>query len=1005
MTEFERYLGAWVTPDLIGRDELLTQIEQPLKTVKGPTIIALYGHGGIGKTRLLRDALRRQRERNPHAAARIIDLYDIQYHNSLDLAQAMHAALAIEEQAAFRDFTRAVDRLQRIQASGDADQIRQATEDALAKFSAAIRKLADQQPVIIALDTVERVAYGASETNPPFQEAQSWRWLIKSLPGWGNVALLIAGRNQIRHLFSTIEQANIALTTIEVLPFNEAETTAYLRAVAKAAEQSGYQGLADTLNALRPEQVRKIHRYSGGLPILQALLADYISLGMHKELPDSFQTEMEPDQAGRLLEEELIERLIRFSKIRDTVLMLGRAPKGLNAAMLARLLDVTTEEAEQRLSDVEKLSFVKARNQLVFLHDEMYAMLHRQVYNDQTDMPEAERVNSALIAWYDDEIKKQRQQLDRLFAPIEESPRAAATMPRPDLSKIARVRQFTNQLLIDRLYYSLRRNVTEGFKEFVRRVFDAQLGSNPTLLIQIQAEILAFFDERDALGDPIDGRYRALVEHLISLDPLFGEARGDEQSLRNGEQLSSSSHPDLIAAMRLMSRAHQRRDKRELWDQAEELLKKLVKPSKESHIQELEGWLAKVLLARLYQLRGYAASSVQSIAAYERTVPLWRQVNIPIGLARTLNHLGFRRITIGDIHNGLALIREALELRRKLGERAQIGVSHSTLARALIHTEAYEQATEHAELALRLCRVVGYRVGEGLALRNLAEIRRRSTRRENDVKRRLALLQEAHNFAREAAAIFTELDDNANLIEAFIEEGCVLRDIAGILTSHNISDEDPAEVAGESVEVLRQAATLAREMTREMNYINALVSIASVGVSVKQFNYLWAGLRQVRDNIPRDYEISVNGRPADRDQRDPLIFWQLARIHIRIAEYLLYALDRPEHLKRLPEEYSRLTTLFSAGGVNNIAAAQDALAQAIRHYALAFEYDDLYNPLHVRSQAVQDRICERFRAFDYENLQLLAKTVQAVEQEFQISNSFMRRLLRSQTLLLEEEDF
>ncbi len=216
MTELERYPGAWVTPDLIGRDELLTQIEQPLKTVKGPTIIALYGQGGIGKTRLLRDALRRQRERNPHAAARIIDLYDIQYHNSLDLAQAMHAALAIEEQAAFRDFTRAVDRLQRIQASGDADQIRQATEDALAKFSAAIRKLADQQPVIIALDTVERVAYGASETNPPFQEAQSWRWLIKSLPGWGNVALLIAGRNQIRHLFSTIEQANIALTTIEL---------------------------------------------------------------------------------------------------------------------------------------------------------------------------------------------------------------------------------------------------------------------------------------------------------------------------------------------------------------------------------------------------------------------------------------------------------------------------------------------------------------------------------------------------------------------------------------------------------------------------------------------------------------------------------------------------------------------------------------------------------------------------------------------------------------------
>ncbi|MFQ3684686.1 AAA family ATPase, partial [Roseiflexus sp.] len=235
MHDGEQYTGAWATPDLIGREAILQEIEEAIRSASGPSIIALYGPGGIGKTRILSDVMKRQQSPHIYPAKNLIDLYDIRRHSSLDLATAIYESLDVANGQIFSAFAQARDQQRKVQASGDIEQIVATTRNALQAFADNLGRFSQNRRVVIALDTVERVAYGATEQRPPFQVAQSWEWLVESLPTWGNVTLLIAGRTQIRHLFPALQsQPSVRLTPIEVTPLSEPETYDYLEAVAQA---------------------------------------------------------------------------------------------------------------------------------------------------------------------------------------------------------------------------------------------------------------------------------------------------------------------------------------------------------------------------------------------------------------------------------------------------------------------------------------------------------------------------------------------------------------------------------------------------------------------------------------------------------------------------------------------------------------------------------------------------------------------------------------------------
>lgn len=1027
MPEGERYTGAWATPDLIGREAILQQIDAAIHAAAGPSVVALHGPGGIGKTRILSDTLKRQTGGAICPAKRLIDLYDIRYHSSLDLAAAIYDSLDVATDEKFRAFEKAHDEQRKAQASGDVRQIATLTREALRTFADDLKRFSQNQRVVIALDTLERIAYGADEQRPPFQVAQSWEWLVEALPSWGNVTLLIAGRNQIKHLLPALQShPAFYLTPIEVTPFTEDEMNSYLDAVAEAAERAGEQTVAATLRSLTPLRKRQAYKYSGGLPILLALLADYISIAGFGKLPAIFETETAPERAREALEEQLIARMMEAGPIKDTFQILGRAPKGVNAGLLAHLLGVETDEARDRLETIKRLSFVKVRGERFFLHDEMYAILQRQIYSAPDDAPEAERVNTAIIKWYAQQIKERSKDLDNLYAPIEQPRRVASVAPRIDYDRIATVQQEIQQLLIDQLSYHMRLHPLEGFQEYFRHTFYAVFTGNTMLDTQLQAEVLAFLDERAPSGEQsYIGLERAVAQGVAAIRPVARRyAENDYDGVVQEAQRLRQERPDILATAGRTTEAaldvwealaRTGRAKEEYQDSAEtdrllEATEKILVPivrSAAPDVSEARRWRAQSLLALMYHARGFSlrarGQTRPAIAAYRRAATLWRQVDVPICLAWTLNNLGFVEAEEGNSANGLALIGEALEIRKHLGARALTGVSHATRALALVYAGEFAEAKENAERALRLFQAVEYHLGIGLALRNLAEALRRSVRKSDNPQERMDVLREARNYANEAYHIFEGIGDRLRQIESLIEEGCALRDMAGVIHDVPMPGENRTELVQESLKTLEKAASLALQSGNSFRHIDALVNIAYLGFYTEQWNLIMHGMERAEEAIPGVYLITEHGRPDPEDLgiRNRSLFTQLARIHMLIGNRLFAAVQSPSRLQAVASEYAHLAGLFGAGAPASITPDKDALDRATRHYTLAFEYDRLYNPLDARAQDAQNNVYSKMTALSADQLAIVASAIGSVEYTYQLGRSAMRHLLESRALLLE----
>ncbi len=1032
MNEEERYTGAWATPDLIGRGAILKQIDTALSDASGPSVIALYGPGGIGKTRILNDTLKRSKP-GLFMAQQAVDLYNLQYHSGLALASAIYTSLGVADGSPFRTFEKEREQQYKAQTSGDVRQIAGATKEALQAFINDFNRFSQSQHVVIALDTVERIAYGATEQRPPFQVAAAWQWLVETLPDWGSVTVLVAGRNQIRHLFPDLEQRPaIRLTPIEVGPFTQAETNDYLDAVARAAELAGEQAVADTLRSLTPQRREQVYHCSGGAPIMLALLADYISIAGFGQLPGIVDIETDPVCAREELERQIVERIMAAEGIRDTLPMLGRAPKGVDDKLLAYLLDMPVEEAHHRLKNIERLSFIKVRGSRYFLHDEMYAILARQIYSAPDDAPEAERVNTAIIEWYRQQIDAHDKQLDTLYAPIEQERRFAQVTPRLDHARIAGVQQEIQQLLIERMYYTLRLNPLDGFREYVRLSFYTTFTGNTMLDIQIQAELLVFIDERDPSGQLtfIDGLEREVVLGVSTIRPvvrLYAEndytgviqhaqrLRQEEAHTLQAAGRTTEAALNIWEALARLGRASQEEQDLDradyLLDSAEQILSAIILDGSEAR-----RWRARNLLALAYHARGFGlrvrGQVRPAIDAYRRAAVLWRRVDVPICLAWTLNNLGFVESEEGNFANGQALVEESLAIRRKLGARALIGVSYATLSLVLVYAGDYTLAKVNAERALRLFQAVEYRLGQGLALRNLAEALRRSVTRDDDPAERVQILREAYNYAHAACELFTEMGDRLRQIESLIEEGCALRDLIGIKHDHpSLLEEDLDTLMQQSVQAQERAADLAHQTNNVFRLVDACVNIAYAGFNGERPDIIEKGLVEARKAIPDHYLITRHRIPDSRDQsiQNPQVFTQLARIHMLIGNRLLMhyrnlskqSAGNEQLLEDVTHKYARIAASFVDDPPANFQKVDDCLRYAVHHYGLAFEYDRLYSLSDPGGLRAQNSVYSQLKNLSAAELDTVAQAVHAIERDYHLDRSAMRNLLESRALLIE----
>ena len=115
-----------------------------------------------------------------------------------------------------------------------------------------------------------------------------------------------------------------------------------------------------------------------------------------------------------------------------------------------------------------------------------------------------------------------------------------------------------------------------------------------------------------------------------------------------------------------------------------------------------------------------------------------------------------------------------------------------------------------------------------------------------------------------------------------------------------------------------------------------------------------------------------------------------------------------ERLREISQEYTRIAASFVDEIPADFQTVDDCLRYAIRHYALAFENDQLYmgsDPQYTLSDPGglrgQKSVYNQLKDLSAKELDIVAQAVRTFEHDYPVGRSAMRDLLERRALLIE----
>lgn len=992
---FEHLTGAYATLNLVGRTSLVQEIEAIIRhPTPEPQVVVLMGEGGSGKTRLLLDIRQRAASLGVQAPDALIDLYHIQTHTPEGLTTILTRAFP---PGTFPHFERERHRLETLRLAGSSETHTQ-SQKLLNTFIEELNNLATERKVLLTLDTAERLLYGSQQMPDSVTDVpHTWRWLVENLPRLQNCVILLAGRPQTDRLYQELKAAlphHVHPKTVG--PFTIEESLAYFEAVAHRAEATGDKATASRVAELTPQERQLAHFFADGRPILLALVIDHLMTAAPQEkLFDASHGTIVTQEELQRFEQALLRRFRQTAReIGDTIIALGRVPKGADADLLARIMGLSQDEAQILLNKVKQLSFVKQRpaDQRIFLHDEIYALLKRLVYADPDDAIAARLVAAEIQEYYAAHLQRVRGKLDTLFTPIEQG--ATAPLVVAQLTELNEQRRVS---LTEDVFYRLRNNAEKGFRQYYRYMREAILSGDPALDVWLHLELLAFLDEADPDGNKevIDGLERNVVQGVLALrgsarlwaQGRYQEALTEIRRLREQGRSILTKDGSVSEASRTVWEAYisiylggseRLRTARQLVNEVIEKMKAVLAEDAAAAIPHSENWQWRTtaILAFAYRVRGFLKRNLGDMHGatqdYRQAAALWRTNNIVIELATSLNDLGFAMMEQGQWDDARAVATEALELRRSLGPRTLVGLSLNTLANIELREGQYQPAIAGAERALTLFRLLENESMVGLALNTLAEAKRRLSNElpSSQWQQKIDLLQAALHHARESLGIFLANGSQNRQIESQIEIGSTLRYLVRVLRERNILHYNTPRLIQEGVQALTTAADLAGE---ELIYrrVDALVNLAWLGYVANDLHTMDDAIHRAEVVVPTEYWLNpATGRPdIEKDEAQALLWPQLGK---------LYALYGHRDFTSQPSP---------------VLLGQPMLHNLTRHYVLSIAYNTLFGKDYRDLRRVKADIYANLKRLSAEQLREVAQATQKVEEEFNLGESAFRQLL------------
>ncbi|MDW8069167.1 MAG: tetratricopeptide repeat protein [Anaerolineae bacterium] len=1011
------YAGALVTTDVINREDLLEEIRQALHG-EGTRVFYIRGAGGIGKTCLLRAVLRRCGPGGPWyrenliapSPEKLVDLYHTIHHTREGLAYALRHSLPAPE-GGFARFDEAWGKweTEKYDLAGMLKELSLLQEGVLQAFVEDLNALAEQghRPVLV-LDTAERLLYGEDEIQRRLglepERTEALKWMLEILPKLKNAVVLIAGRPEPARLKDDLKRAlGDRLEVRELAPFGLEETKQYFDAVAARARELGWEEKAKQIEGI-PDDVREvIYHYTGGRPILLALMIDYLLRTdllppQMKEPVEEVRSQSEEERKS--VQENVERELVRFWMETDrpadqAIIALAWTPKGVNPDLLAQVLELgrsegdgwDIEQAGGWLDAVRELSFVKFRpaDGRTFLHDEMYALFRKHVlaYASST---ERERIYQAILKYYSDRIEYQRKEVARLSHPGHPTrPEIVLGMPQPpaDPMALARATDELWRLMAEEVYYRLRHSPVDGFQSYQAYAKESYWSQEDALARLLYSEMLEFLREFREV-ESFDGLSRETLEinigglqriERLRRENRFWEAVHLARRIRQEcADLLARSGPLVRLQLQILEAESQTYLGQDL-SEAEQLLRDTLWDLEEFRPgNPFERWQQETLRAEAYNALGYCYRNMgwfrRAAEAYGRAIRQWRaledretdelrKAGLRAQHANTLNNLAWALAELGHFARATQVGEDALEMRVSLGPAAPVALSLNTLSMVLVRDDKPHRARVLSSRALAIFRDKGYPRGIGLASIALAEALRRMSAIPYLYipQEAVELLRQAIRYATEAVEIFDPqgpVPERSRLAEALIERGCVYRQWAWFRPLYESLEDPPQEKLAEWSEAdLLRAMEVAGDIL-PYRHLDAHVDLAWLYYYIRDHEKARKTAQAALDSVPKEYRLD-HGLP-DVERLPYTFYWFLqGKTYLLLGELMW----------------------------REFAAAKKAelLEPCGKNYTLALAYDELYAPDFRDLRGALSRIYKRIRGLNEEEFRVFHRGIaRAVEQ-------------------------
>ena len=1004
----ETMTGAFATTELVGRKEQLQQILGRIQDSQNtrPCVIFLEGPGGIGKTRLLNEVIEKCKTMpGVKVSEHLIDAYHLLIHTPVEFVEAVFDSLKSVDDT-FQEYKRARRVLLNLRLSGEATGIEEQVQEALNAFVTGLKALTSpvegtsQTRVVIVLDTLERFYYGVAESMlPDLPMAEAWTWLMEQLKSLENIILVTGGRSEARQLLQNLDQS-IDVIPISLGKFSLEEAREYFQAAARAARKNQANHVASVLESLSAAEIEQAYQLTDGRPVMLALVADYVSSGgLLQPLFDDARTAPGKTPQDRF-REKILERMLGLEKVGEVLRYMALTIKGMDAELLRRVPDIPKyryEQADELLAIIEKFSFVKQRfdphqeKKIYFLHDEVDDMLVQAAYRGPGHYEDQQRVYTQVIEYYEEKFKEVRRGLGKAFESLTEG--GGGDFNLEELNELYSER---TEILLTLLYYRLRQDGPKGYRRWWRYDHEAIVGGDLLFSTQLQLELTAYMRDLDRGKEPRHpdwdddlGRWSLL---LRPVKHAFAREQYQEclQAARRLETLYPEEMKDLCKKAMLLgwkAYALAYTNTPAAHDELEPLERDL-----EAHVRDLETkrgdvhlWLAKVLLAFVYRVRGYAyrvqEMNNKVIEYYRKAAVLARESDLKVEIATLYNDLGYALMVQGEWSDARALVKNALDIRRELGLGSLVSASVNTLAIIDTYEGMFREGMDGASRALHLARAVKNPRRVGLALIALAEATRRQsmTMSGASLQTRLDLLNRAYDYAEEALQIFQERKETSRQAEALIEMGCARRDAVRLVSELNLTQRYGTEKwINESRDALEDAAKLAASLVPvgQVHYrqVDALVNLAWLGFYAgEEGESILQEAQKKAEELLKFYELP-EGKPKPEiygsPEYQPLLSTQLGKLYV-LKGHRFYEQNKEVLTRHIKNE-------------DDQKAVKNACATLARYYFLGLEHSSLYSQEYRDLRIAKQQIYDRLKVLRPENLQIFVDCLTQLEEDYQI---------------------